>query len=272
MSVFKREIPITEIKENKKLKRFDTVLIEKSFDLVVNSHSLVNMVCLPKNLKELGVGFLFSLGIIESKESLGEVDVNFKESKIEVTLQDHVDFNIKEIRLNPISRVTSTESSLTTPWRNTLREVLNKKMPLQFSENDYVLPSSVVFSAIRKMQEETKLFKATGGAHGAAVFNIEGEMITLMEDIGRHNAIDKVIGDLIIRDIPFSQKFLTSTGRLTGDSLLKAIKAEFPVFASVSAAIEAGINLAFDYGITLIGFVRNSRMNIYAHPNRINIE
>lgn len=271
MSVFKREIPITEIKDNKKLERFDTVLIEKSFDLVVNSHTLVNMVCLPKNLKELGAGFLYSLGIIQSKESLNEIEVNFEESKIEVTLMDHVDFNINQVRLNPISRVTSTDSGLTTPWRDTLREVLDKQMPLQFSENDYVLDSSIVFSAIQAMQEKTELFKATGGCHGAAIFGIEGETISLKEDIGRHNAIDKVIGDLILRDIPFSKKFLTSTGRLTGDSLLKAIKAEFPVFASISAPVEAGVNLAFDYGITLIGFVRESRMNIYTHPNRIKI-
>lgn len=269
--MYKREIPITEIKNGKKLEHFDTVLIEKSFDLVVNSHSLVNMVCLPKDLKELGVGFLFSFGIIESKESISEVNVNFKKSRIEITLKDSVEFNINEIRMNPISRVTSTDSGLTMPWRETLREVLDKKMPLQFSENDYVLHSSIIFQAIRKMQEETELFRATGGCHGAAIFDIEGRLISLKEDIGRHNAIDKAIGDLILRDIPFSQKFLTSTGRLTGDSLLKAIKAEFPIFASISAAVEAGINLAFDYGITLIGFVRESRMNIYTYPNRINV-
>ncbi|TFF99220.1 MAG: formate dehydrogenase accessory sulfurtransferase FdhD [Promethearchaeota archaeon] len=269
--MFKREIPITKIKDNKKLEKFDTVLIEKSFTLFVNSHGLVNIVCLPKDLKELGVGFLFSLGIIESKEDLKDVDVDFEKGRIEIMLMKHVDFNIEQIRLNPISRVTSTDTGLTTPWRDILRDVLDKRIPLQFSDEDYVLHNSIIFSAIKQMQEKTKLFKATGGAHGAAIFDIEGNLLTIKEDIGRHNAIDKVIGDFILREISFRRTFLTSTGRLTGDSLLKAIMAEFPVFASVSAAVESGINLAFDYGITLIGFVRESRMNIYTHPNRINI-
>ncbi len=267
--MFKREIPITRIKNNKKLEHFDVVLIERSFDLIVNSHSLVNIVCLPKDLRELAVGFLFSLGIIRSRENIDGVHVNFEDSTIDVALMDNIKFDIKTIRLNPISRVTSTDSGLTSPWRDTLREVLDKKMSIQFSEDDYVLHNSIIFSAVRKMQEQTELFQSTGGAHGAAVFDIEGNIISLKEDIGRHNAIDKVIGDLILRDEPFTKKFLTSTGRLTGDSLLKAIKAEFPIFASVSAAVESGINLAFDYGITLIGFVRKSRMNIYTHPERI---
>lgn len=119
------------------------------------------------------------------------------------------------------------------------------------------------------MQKETKLFRETGGCHGAAIFDFNGNLLAIKEDIGRHNAIDKVIGELIIKKTPFDEIFLTSTGRLTGDSVLKAIRANIPIMASLSAPVESGIKLAFAYGLTLIGFARGAKMNIYSFPDRI---
>ena len=103
----------------------------------------------------------------------------------------------------------------------------------------------------------------------AVIFDLDGKILSVKEDIGRHNAIDKVIGEIISEKLTFNNIFLTTTGRLTGDSVLKAIRAKIPIIASLSAAIESGIRLAFAYGITLIGFVRGARMNIYTHPKRI---
>ena len=119
------------------------------------------------------------------------------------------------------------------------------------------------------MQTTTPLYRETGGCHGAALFDMEGSLLSVKEDIGRHNAIDKVIGEMLLKKQDFENVFLTSTGRLTGDSVLKAIRAKIPIVASLSAAIESGIRLAVGYGITLIGFARGSRMNIYSHPERI---
>ena len=121
------------------------------------------------------------------------------------------------------------------------------------------------------MQLETPLYRETGGCHGAAIFDIEGNLLCAKEDIGRHNAIDKVIGEMILNNHSFKNVFLISTGRLTSDSVLKAIRAKIPIIASISAPIESGIKLAFAYGITLIGFARGKRMNIYTHPERIEL-
>jgi FdhD protein len=131
------------------------------------------------------------------------------------------------------------------------------------------IKAAIVSKSIIKMQKETELFRATGGCHGAAIFNKKGELLALKEDIGRHNAIDKIIGELLLKGEKFNDKFLTTTGRLTGDSVLKAIRAHIPIVASISAAINSGIRLAEDYGTTLIGFVRGAKMNIYTHPERI---
>ena len=133
------------------------------------------------------------------------------------------------------------------------------------------MSSELIFSSLMEMQKNTHLFRETGGCHGAAIFDAEGNLVAVSEDIGRHNAIDKVIGALLLKKEPFNNKILTSTGRLTGDSVLKAVRAQIPIVASLSAAIDSGIRLASSYGITLIGFARGKRMNIYANPKRIKI-
>ena len=221
--MFKRSVNIIRIHKSKKEELEDVVLIEKPLDLIVNSESLVNIICLPKDLKELAIGFLFSIGII----------------------------------------------GIPSPWRKQIRRSLNNTEKSLRAENDIKIPSDLIFNSIKRMQIETPLYKETGGCHGAAIFNFNGELIEIKEDIGRHNAIDKAIGGMLLKNQLFEDKFLTSTGRLTGDCVLKAVRAGIPIVASLSAAIESGIRLAFAYGITLIGFVRGSRMNIYTNPNRI---
>ena len=129
----------------------------------------------------------------------------------------------------------------------------------------------IISKAVLEMQKKTSLFKETGGCHGAAIFDQTGTLINVLEDIGRHNAIDKIIGYALSNKIEMSRIFLTTTGRLTGDSVLKAIRANIPILASLSAAIESGVRLAFGYGLTLIGFVRGKKMNIYTHPHRIKV-
>ncbi|TXT62972.1 MAG: Sulfur carrier protein FdhD [Promethearchaeota archaeon] len=136
-------------------------------------------------------------------------------------------------------------------------------------QNRLKIGADTLSNFIAKMQSETTLFRQTGGCHGCAIYAKNGKLLTLMEDIGRHNAIDKAIGDLIAKKHPLKNVILCSTGRLTGDTVLKAVRAEIPIVASVSTAIDSGIRLADVYGTTLIGFVRKNRMNIYTHPFRI---
>ena len=112
-------------------------------------------------------------------------------------------------------------------------------------------------------------FKKTGGVHAAAIFSHKGKLIFLAEDVGRHNAVDKVIGFASIRQIALSNCFLGLSGRLTADIVLKAARVGVPVMASLSAAIDSGIRVADRAGVTLVGFVRGNRMTVYSHIDRI---
>ena len=269
--MFKRKINITRINKTIKEEIVDVVLYESAIDLFVNSEPLVNIVCLPKDLKELSIGFLFSIGIINSIKDIEKIDVNELENSVYIKLNDNVEFNNEQLNLSSISRVIDTTCGIPSPWRKIIKKKLDDARTNNSlkSKIKIKLNSSLIFSAIKKMQISTPIYRETGGCHGAAIFDLDGKLMSSMEDIGRHNAIDKVIGDLILKGHNFENIFLTSTGRLTGDSILKAIRAKIPIVASLSAAIESGIKLAFAYEITLIGFVRGNRMNIYTHPERI---
>ena len=269
--MFKRSVNITRIKKSEKIDETDTVLIERPIDLHVNSEPLVNIICLPNDLKELAVGFLFSIGIVNSIEDIKEIKVDELDNKINVILQSSINFNVQNLNLNPVSRVVDTTCVISSPWRARIKKTLDESKESIKAREDIKIKSDLIFSSIKEMQNHTTLYRETGGCHGAAVFDIKGNLLGCKEDIGRHNAIDKVIGELLLKKHDFNNEILASTGRLTGDSVLKAIRAKIPIVASLSAAVESGIRLAFGYGITLIGFVRGSRMNIYTHSNRIEL-
>jgi FdhD protein len=269
INLFQRKVNITRIKRDHRTQEYDTVLIESPIDILVNSQPLVNVICLAKDLKELAVGFLFSIGLIDSYDDVKRVQDNALEGKINVDLKKEILLKKDLMEINPISRVIDTTCGIPSPWRNLIKKKIDQrtsKDPPVFSEH---VKAELIYSSIVEMQRQTTLFKTTGGCHGAAAFDFQGTLLSLKEDIGRHNAIDKVIGDLLIANHDFKNLLLTSTGRLTGDSVLKAVRARIPIVASLSAAIESGIRLAFGYGITLIGFVRGNGMNIYTHPERI---
>lgn len=271
--MFRRKVKISRIKKGRKEQTDDIILYESPIDLYVNSKPLVNIICLAKDLKELSIGFLFSIGVINSMKDINEMKVNELENSIFVELKEEVKFNIENLDINPVSRVVDTTCGISSPWRNVIKDSLDKSnIKDAIKAKNYIkIKASTIFSAIKQMQMNTPLYRETGGCHGAAIFDFKGKLLSVKEDIGRHNAIDKVIGDMLLRGHDFENLFLTSTGRLTGDSVLKAIKAKIPVVASLSAAIESGIRLAFSYGITLIGFARGGRMNIYSHPKRIEL-
>ncbi|MBD3256037.1 MAG: formate dehydrogenase accessory sulfurtransferase FdhD [Candidatus Lokiarchaeota archaeon] len=269
--MFKRKVSLTQIKKNQRKEVLDVVLIEKPVDIIIDSEPLVNIICLPKDLKELSVGFLYSIGIIDNFKEIKSVSIDELESKVNIQLKDPSTFDLDSLEINPVSRVVETTCGISSPWRNFIKKTLDSAKEHLKATTKVRIQKDAIFKSIIAMQKNTVLFRETGGCHGAAVFDLEGNMMSSKEDIGRHNAIDKVIGDMLIQEKSFKEVFLTSTGRLTGDSVLKAIRAKVPILASVSAAIESGIRLAYAYGITLVGFVRGSRMNIYSHPERISI-
>ena len=125
-----------------------------------------------------------------------------------------------------------------------------------------------VFDLVNEFQHRSQVYRATGGVHSAAFCNTKG-ILTFSEDIGRHNAIDKVFGECILTDIPTDDCMIITSGRITSEILLKVAKRKIPIIISISAPTNLGVRLADDLGITLIGFVRGKRMNVYTNRWRV---
>ncbi len=125
-----------------------------------------------------------------------------------------------------------------------------------------------VFALVHEFAQHSQVFKATGGVHSAALCHTKG-ILVFSEDIGRHNAIDKVFGECIIRDIPTDDHMIVTSGRISSEIVLKIAKRNIPILISKSAPTSLGVRLADELGITLIGFVRGRRMNIYANRWRV---
>ena len=172
----------------------------------------------------------------------------------------------KNANLNITTFLTANSSSCGAPNYRPLSEIINilPKMDITLTVTANILSKSV-----KQLNFIADEFRKTGGVHVAALYSTDGKLVALAEDVGRHNAVDKVIGAAAIKNIDFTKLFLALSGRLTGDIVLKAARTQIPIIASLSAAISSGIETAKLTKITLIGFVRGKRMNVYTYPERI---
>jgi FdhD protein len=239
----------------------DYVAEEKPLHLFVNTTYWATILCSPSNLKELAVGHLLSEGILKSTAEIEEVNLKEHENCCYVKLKPEVNL---ENRLN-ISRLHA----------RVIRSACGSSAAYQYSpkpakiKSNLTVKAEVVFNSVNQLNFKAELFRQTGGVHAAAIYRTDGTLVALAEDVGRHNAVDKVIGMAALNKTDFGECFLASSGRLSGEVVFKAAKVGLPIVASLAAALDSGIAMAEAANLTLAGFVRGKRMNIYNAPERI---
>jgi FdhD protein len=221
----------------------------------------------PGNDEELSAGFLFTENIIQNKEAIHEIrHIAFDYNRILVDLHE----NILPL-LNKADRNFYSSSSCGICGKASIDAIrtisVYKDDPGNISVKAallYGLPD-----ALRKQQE---VFENTGGIHASALFTLDAEFIMLREDVGRHNALDKIIGAALVRgDLPLNKCILLLSGRASFELLQKAAMAGIKIVAAVGAPSSLAVELAKETGITLIGFLRNDRFNIYSGEGRIGL-
>jgi FdhD protein len=244
---------------NRKVQRVeDCVAQERQLHLFLNRTLYATIFCTPSNLKELAVGHLVSEGIVKSIEEIEEIDL--KENVCRVKLTHSVDLE-KRLRLSRhYQRVILSACGSKGTYTPSQR--------LSRVKSNLTVKAETLLECVNYLNHAAEIFRKTGGVHAAAVFKSEGTPVAFAEDVGRHNAVDKAIG------IAFMCKtdrdcFLALTGRLTGDIVMKTARVNIPILASIAAAIDSGIAIARKVDLTLIGFVRGRRMNIYSCPERV---
>jgi len=226
--------------------RDDVVAEDVPVCLFVNGEPYRTLIASPGMVEELAVGHLYTEGVVSS---LGDVvELTVKPNRVDVSLGKEID---------PLEAQMATYRLLTTACGDASFSGSNLRRVTPGVGFDPAL----IRTLVRSLNDRSSVFKATGGTHSAILHAESSDFFA--EDVGRHNALDKVIGAGLMNGADFSGCVLGSSGRLAGEMVLKAARAGIPVVFSVSAPLLSGIRVAKEAGITLIGFVRGNRMNLY---------
>ena len=259
------EISHVDLSARRIQRKKDFVAEEVPLHVFVNGIRYVTILCSPTQLKELAVGHVLSEGLVKSVDEIRDILLETG-GKCQILLKAGIDAEKRISISQPFARLIISACGSQDYWPLT-RLVDRIEFPRVTS--DLTVDASVVLESVRQLSTLAKTFRETGGVHIAALFSAKGELMTSAEDVGRHNAVDKVIGAGGLSKLDFKNCFLALSGRLTGDMVLKAARMGIPLVASLAAAIDSGIEAAQLTGVTLSGFVRGKRINIYTHPERI---
>lgn len=254
------EIIKIDVSTGKIQKIADQVAEDKVLHIFINRTHYASIYCSPSNLKELAVGHLLSEGIVKSIEEIEEIDLKDEGlCRIKLKANVNVEGRLKHLRL--FSRVITSACGGQVPHQ------FSKKIPKVNS--NLTVKAEAILNGVNHLNHLAETFRRTGGVHASAIYKGNGDVVAFAEDVGRHNTVDKVIGIGAFKKIDFGECFLTLSGRLSGDVVLKAARVGLPIVASLAAALNSGIAIAKNADLTLIGFVRGKRMNIYNFPERI---
>lgn len=237
----------------------DIVVREFPFTIILNNEELVTMLCSPANLDHLAAGFLFSEGLLENKDEIKNVLVDETRGIVRVNTKDDKDFNNEFLFKRMITSGCGRGASFYHVTDAENREQI---------KSDTKISTGHVLMLMKEFQQKSEVFRETGGVHSAALCDTNN-ILVFMEDIGRHNAIDKIFGKCMMEDIPTEGRIVVTSGRVSSEILLKVSRRNIPIIISKSAPTNLGVRLANELGMTLLGFARGKRVNAYTNDWRI---
>jgi FdhD protein len=235
--------------------QIDAVAVEEPLEIRVGGEPLAVTMRTPGNDEELALGFLHGEGLISGPREAGPTE-DFAANIVEVA---------GALERDPGARRFYTTSSCGVCGKGALEEiaVMSPELP-----PGPVVPRSLVAALPDGLVQPT--FERTGGLHAAGLFSADGALLFSREDVGRHNALDKVIGRALLDGlVPVGERILCVSGRLSFELVQKAAVAGAPMLVGVSAPSSLAVSLAEDRGMTLCGFARGGRVNVYTHPGRV---
>jgi FdhD protein len=266
-----RSVDVVRVRGSDRIRAADCAAAEEPLEVRLHGRSFAVIMRTPGADRELAAGFLFAERVITGAAELGTIEyctdpaADHPENIVNVTLVDGTLAKIEQLLAE--RRQVTTNSSCGLCGRVTIESLQTEGQPLDAS---WSIRRSVVSSFPDRLRASQRTFDATGGLHAAGLFTPDGHLSDLAEDVGRHNAVDKVIGRMLMREaLPLSDHVLFVSGRTSFEIVQKAFLAGIPVLVSVSAPSTLAIDLAIETGMTLVGFVRGNSFNIYAHSGRV---
>ena len=259
-----KKINILKIDDGFRSNITDEVVSEYSLSIIVNNEHLVTLICSKCNLQELAVGHLFSNGLISSFCDIVELVIAEGETRAVVNL--YIDNRIENSKNAEKNQKIITSSS--GRQFSYCEDMINKLKKDERNVNIVKFDSKKILDSVKTFCNESEGFNLTGGIHSCKLCG-PCELVIHREDIGRHNAFDKVIGAALIENVDFQESYIITSGRVPSDMVIKAVTTGVPLLVSKSAPTDVSVQIAQEMGLCLIGFARGKRLNLYTFPNRI---
>lgn len=246
-----KEKEILRYKDRNFEKIKDFVVEEEFLRVFLNEKEITVLSILPSKIEYLAYGFLFTNNLIESLDEIKKIKISGNKCYVEIENEIFEDFRVLGRNIN---------SGCGSPFVSfNLKKVV---------ENNFKIKSEKLLCIMKKFQNISEIYKKTGGVHSCALSDGD-DIIVFAEDISRHNAFDKVVGESLYRNLNFHDKIIFTSGRITSDIVIKGVRIKIPVIISISAPTFYALKIGDFYNITLIGFTRGKRFNIYTHPERV---
>lgn len=258
----------------------DELVVEEPLEIRVGEQSLIVVMRTPGHDFELAAGFLFTESLIKTADDIEIIAYCKQDDIITETKEQASDFDIRQNIVN-VRLTEHLDLEEQSGWQRnfhanascglcgkmTIDAVKHQVNPLN---SVYPLQQKIFYKLNDKLRTAQSVFEKTGGLHAAGLFDENGELVIIREDIGRHNAVDKVIGQALLSEmIPLERHILMVSGRASFEIVQKALFARIPIVAAVSAASTLAVDLAMEGNLTLIGFMRGQQMSVYSCPERI---
>lgn len=244
---------ILRIKGKEKNREEDLVVIEYPFTIFIDEKEILTLLCSPKSLRGLTLGFLYSEGFIKNKSDIKAIDIDesLGTAYVELNTRQHFNEHFQG------KRTITSGCGKGTVFYNVVDSFKSQRI-----ENPIEIDIENIKESMRDFNKRSELFFKTGGVHSCALYR-NSQMIIFEEDIGRHNALDKVLGIALDEDIDLENKSVLTSGRISSEILLKIAKRGISTIVSRSAPTSLAIDIAKELNINLIGFVRGEKLNIY---------
>lgn len=230
----------------------DLIALEKKLRVSVNGREVMSLYCTPQMVREFVVGFIMTEGIIKGNWCAERMSIEYgEEIAVDIPAEGDLSMDGRIITSGCVGGVT-----------------FERKIEDEPINDDFSISSDSLREVFNLFQARSDLYKLTGCIHSAALSDGKG-ILCFAEDIGRHNAVDKVIGYAILENIPFSGKIMLASGRISSEISSKCARWGIPMIATRTAPTNLAIEIAERRGVTIVGFIRGKRFNVYTHPERI---
>jgi FdhD protein len=258
------ETQIIKIADGEKIIITDIVIREIKLEIIVNDKVIGSLMAVPIDLKELAVGYLLSENIIKNINDIKNILLKDIDTKIFQV------FIVAKVFEQNIKRLDLEGVIVSGCGRAKSIQISKIAIDAAIMKDNFCIEADLLFEQMDKFYTQCPLYEKTGCVHTAKVYFNE-DIYFIGEDIAQHNTIDKAVGKARLANIDLTKCFLMVSGRLSSEMVAKAVMHQIPILASRTASTCRGINIAKYFGLTLIGFVRGKRMNIYENEMRINV-